>query len=129
VARVPVIGPQEVSLEGPRDYALSIEGPRFSNAWGLNYSIHESGAGREVPLTPILIPVTVSGFTRVRRSVRRFSVERSGRYVVQTYVPPGRNAGKLAVVITRSFFGKAFLAIVGMVAGVFATGIGLIATL
>jgi hypothetical protein len=126
VARVPVIGPQEVSLEGPRDYALSIEGPRFSNVRGLNYSIHDAALHREVPLFPNVIPVTVSGFTRVRLSVRRFAVERSGRYLVQTYVPPGRDASRLALVISTSFFWKGSLAIVGIVGGVFATFIGLI---
>lgn len=127
VARVPVIGPHEVSLTGPGDYVLSIEGPRFSNVRGLNYSLHERGTGQEVPLFPNVFRSTVSGVSRVRLGVRRFAVERTGSYVVQTYVPPDRDASRLSVVISKAFLGAGFLAVVGILAGAVATAVGLIA--
>ena len=127
VARVPVTGVQEVSLDKPGDYVLSIEAPRFTNVRGLNYSLHERDTGKEVPLYPNMLRSTTSGWSLVRMSVRRFSVEKPGRYVVQTYVPPGRDASRMSVVLSTAFLLAGFLAAVGLAAGVVLTFAGLVA--
>ena len=127
VARVPLTGPQEVTLSEPGDYVLSIEAPRLSNVSGLNYSVHECASGQEVPLFPDVMRTRVSGWEMVRLAVRRFTIARAGIYLLQTYVPPGRDASRMSIVLSTSFLGSGFLAVIGIVAGAVLTLVGLIA--
>ena len=127
VARVPLTGRQEVTVSRPGDYVLSIEAPRLSNVSGLNYSLHESVSGQEVPLFPDVMRTRVSGWEMVRMAVRRFTIARAGPYVLQAYVPPGRDASRMSLVLSTSFLGSGFLAVIGIIAGAVLTLVGLIA--
>ena len=129
VARVPFAPAQEVDLPRAGDYVLSLEAPRFSNATGFNYSLHEAATGREVRLFPNVFYAQISGFMKVRMGVRRFALERPGRYLLQIYVPPGRDVSRYSAVFSLGFLLAGFLCVVMIIAGVLLLGVGLIARL
>ena len=129
VARVPFAPAQEVDLPSEGSYVLSLEAPRVSNATGFNYSLHEVASGQDVRLFPNVFRAQVSGFVNVRMGVRRFAIERPGRYVLQIYVPPGRDVSRYSAVFSKAFLLAGFLCVVMIIAGVLLLGVGLIARL
>jgi hypothetical protein len=129
VARVPFAPAQQVDLPRAGDYVLWLEAPRFSNATGFNYSLHEAATGQEVRLFPNVLRSRVSGLVNVRMGVRRFALERPGRYLLQIHLPPGRDVSRFSAVFSTSFVLAGFLAVMSIIAGVVVLGVGLIATL
>jgi hypothetical protein len=119
VTRVPFGASREVTIEEPGSYALELEAPRFSNARGFNYSLHEAGTAREIPLSVSLLRTQTSGFKRVRMVVRRFSLDRGGRYVLQIHIPPGRDVSRYSAVVSKAFVLQGFLCVALILTGVF----------
>jgi hypothetical protein len=129
VARVPFAPAQEVDLPRAGDYVLALEAPRFSNATGFNYSLHDAATGREVRLFPNVLRAQVSGLVNVRMGVRRFAIDRPGRYLLQIHLPPGRDVSRFSAVFSTSFVLAGFVAVMSIIAGVVLLGVGLIARL
>jgi hypothetical protein len=81
VLSIPLLAEQEITLETAGDFLLNAEGPRLTRAFaGLDYELHALSSTSAVPLKPLLIPYTSSGFSRARLSLRRFEIATPGRF-------------------------------------------------
>jgi hypothetical protein len=123
IARLPAVSEQDVTFAEAGATVLCIETTHFGSAFsGVQFSMRDA-AGRDVPSSPILFRAKVSGFSRVRLSVRTFEIPRPGRYrLVATGIAPERDMSQAALVFTRPFAGAMVLWILGIVLG----GFGLI---
>ena len=118
IARLPAIAEQDVRFAAPGSVVLCIEQPHFSMPFaGVDFSMRDD-YGHDVPSTPIVFRSTVSGFARVRLSLRAFDVPRAGHYrLVASGIAPGRDMSDAAIVFARPFVGAMVLAIFGIVLG------------
>ena len=118
LVRVPVLAEQDVTLAQAGTVVLCIEAPHFGTQFaGVDFAMRDS-AGRDVPSAPIVFRAKVSGFSRVRLSVRSFDIARPGRYrLVANGIAPGRDMSEAAVVLTRPFVGAMVLWILGTTLG------------
>jgi hypothetical protein len=123
IARVPAVPEQDVDLKEAGQIVLCIETTHFGSAFaGVDFALRDS-AGRDVPSAPIVFRTKVSGFARVRLSVRAFEIVRPGRYrLVASGIPPGRDMSESALVFTRPFAAAMVFWILAIVLG----GFGLI---
>ena len=118
IVRLPAVSEQDVTFAQAAQVVLYIETTQFSSAFaGVDFAMRDT-ARREVPSAPILFRTKVSGFSRVRLSVRAFDIARPGRYrLVATGITPGRDMSKSAIVFARPFVGAMVLWILGIVFG------------
>ena len=130
VARLPAVAEQIVVFEQPGTFILHLEQPRFATALRrARFSLRDAASARDVQSWPILFRTTSSGFSTVRFSVRRFAVERPGRYALSvTGIEPGRDTSKDALVFTRPYAAAMVLLILGTVLGGFCLIGGLVFT-
>jgi hypothetical protein len=123
LARLPTLAEQAVPIASPGTVVLCIEAPHFGTHFaGVDFAMRDD-AGREVPSVPIVFRAKVSGFSRVRLSVRSFEIARAGRYrLLARGIAPGRDMSDTALVLARPFTG----AMVGWILGIVLGGIALI---
>jgi hypothetical protein len=123
IARVPAVPEQDVEFKEAGQIVLCIETTHFGSAFsGVDFALRDA-VGRDLASAPIVFRTKVSGFARVRLSVRTFEIPRAGRYrLVAIGIPPGRDMSEAALVLTRPFAGAMVLWILGIVLG----GFGLI---
>jgi len=129
LARLPAVSEQDVRFPAAGPVVLCIEAPHFSTAFaGVDFTMRDD-YGHEVPSTPIVFRSKVSGFSRVRLSVRAFDVPRAGRYrLVASGLAPGRDMSQAAIVFARPFVGAMVLCILGIVFGGMALIAGIVLT-
>jgi len=129
LARLPAVSEQDVRFPAAGPVVLCIEAPHFSTAFaGADFTMRDD-YGHEVPSTPIVFRSKVSGFSRVRLSVRAFDVPRAGRYrLVASGIAPGRDMSQAAIVFARPFVGAMVLCILGIVFGGMALIAGIVLT-
>jgi hypothetical protein len=129
LARLPAASEQDVRFPAEGPVVLCIEAPHFSTAFaGVDFAMRDDH-GHEVPSTPIVFRSKVSGFSRVRLSVRAFDVPRAGRYrLVASGIAPGRDMSEAAIVFARPFVGAMVLCILGIVFGGMALIAGIVLT-
>lgn len=129
LARVPAVAEQDVRFAEPGAAVLCIEQPHFGMAFaGVDFAMRDDH-DREVPSTPIVFRSKVSGFSRVRLSVRAFEIPRAGRYrLVASGIPPGRNMSDAAIVFARPFVGAMVACILGITIGGMALIAGIVLT-
>ena len=118
IVRLPASAEQDVRFANPGPVLLCIEAPLLSTAFaGVDFAMRDDSA-REVPSTPILFRARVSGFSRVRLSVRTFDIARAGRYrLMASGIEPGRDMSKCALVFVRPFVGPMVAWILGITFG------------
>lgn len=123
IVRLPAVPEQDVTFAQAGPTVLCIETTHFGSAFsGVQFSLRDA-SGRDVPSSPILFRTKVSGFARVRLSVRTFEIPLPGRYrLVATGITPERDMSQAALVFTRPFAASMVLWILGIVLG----GFGLI---
>ena len=123
LARLPTLAEQDVTIASPGSVVLCIEGPHFGTQFaGVDFAVTD-GAGRALPSAPILFRTKVSGFSRVRLSVRSFEIVRAGRYrLVARGIVPGRDMSDTALVLARPVAGV----LVGWILGIVLGGIALV---
>src|ERR1700752_2924449 len=123
LVRLPAVAEQDVTFAEAGTVVLCIELPHFGTAFaGVDFTMHDA-TGRDLPSTPIVFRTKVSGFSRVRLSVRAFEIPRAGRYrLVAHGIAPGRDMSDAALVFTRPFAAAMVLWILAITLG----GIGLI---
>ena len=121
LVRVPVLAAQDVSLAEAGTIVLCIEAPHFGTQFaGVDFAMQDS-AGRDVPSAPIVFRAKVSGFSRVRLSVRSFDVPRAGLYrLLARGIEPARDLSDAAIVLTRPFASAMLLSILGITFGAIA---------
>jgi hypothetical protein len=129
IARLPALAEQDVRFAAPGSVVLCIEQPHFSVPFmGVDFAMRDD-YGHDVPSTPIVFRSKVSGFSRVRLSVRAFDVPRAGRYrLVASGIAPGRDMSDAAIVFARPFVGAMVLCILGIVFGGMALIAGIVLT-
>jgi hypothetical protein len=120
IVRLPAVPEQDVEFKRAGQTVLCIETTHFGSAFsGVDFALRDA-AGRDVPSAPIVFRTKVSGFARVRLSVRMFEIARPGRYrLIATGIPPGRDMSQAALVFTRPFAAAMVLWILGIVVGGF----------
>src|SRR4051812_7339182 len=118
LARLPAVPEQEVRFAAPGPAVLCIEQPHFGMALaGVEFAMRDDD-GNDVPSTPILFRSRVSGFSRVRLSVRAFDIPRAGRYrLVASGIASGRGLSEAAFVFARPFVGAMVACILGITFG------------
>jgi hypothetical protein len=123
LARLPTLPEQDVRIASPGTVILCIEAPHFGTHFaGVDFAMRDD-AGRELPSAPIVFRTKVSGFSRVRLSVRSFEVARAGRYrLLARGIAPGRDMSDTALVLARPLTA----AMVGWILGIVLGGIGLV---
>ena len=118
IVRLPAVPAQDVTFAQAGPTVLCIETTHFGSAFsGVQFSMRDA-AGRDVPSSPILFRTKVSGFARVRLSVRTFEIPQPGRYrLVATGITPERDMSQAVLVFTRPFAAAMVLWILGIVLG------------
>ena len=116
--RLPAVAEQDVTFAQGGSVVLCIEQSHFGMAFaGVDFALRDA-TGRDVPSTPIIFRTKVSGFSRVRLSVRAFDVPRAGRYrLVASGIAAGRDMSSAALVFTRPFAGAMVLWILAIILG------------
>jgi hypothetical protein len=102
----------QVDLPSPGDKVLYVRAPRFTSIRGLTLSMRDAQE-REVALSRIALPWTVSGTSDVRVSYARLTLPAAGRYTLTAQEIPG---GPLALIFSRRNMAQTvgwILAIVG----------------
>jgi hypothetical protein len=102
----------QVDLPTAGDKVLYVRAPRFSSIRGLTLSMRDA-QGREVTLSRIVFPWTVSGSSDVRISYARLTLPAAGRYTLSAQEIP---SGPLALIFSRPNMAQTvgwILAIVG----------------
>jgi hypothetical protein len=129
LARLPAIAEQDVRFAAKGSVVLCIELPHFGTAFaGVDFAMKDDH-GHDVPSTPIVFRSKVSGFSRVRLSVRAFDVPRAGRYrLIASGIAPGRDMSDAAIVFARPFVGAMVLCILGITFGGMALIAGIVLT-
>jgi hypothetical protein len=131
LVRLPARPEQDVRFAAPGTAVLCIEQPHFAIPFaGVDFSMRDD-RGHKVPSAPIVFRSRVSGFSRVRLSVRAFDIPRAGRYrLVATGIAPGRDMSQSAIVFARPFVGAMVACILGitfggmlLIAGIVLTGL------
>lgn len=123
IVRLPAVPEQDVTFAQAGPTVLCIETTHFGSAFsGVQFAMRDA-TGRNVASSPILFRAKVSGFTRVRLSVRSFEIPLPGHYrLIATGIAPERDMSQAALVFTRPFAGAMVRWILGIVLG----GVGLI---
>ena len=118
LARLPAVPEQDVRFAAAGTAVLCVEQPHLSSVFfGVDFAMRDD-YGHEVPSTPIVFRSKVSGFSRVRLSVRAFEIPRAGRYrLVASGIAPGRDMSEAAIVFARPFAGAMVLCILGITFG------------
>jgi hypothetical protein len=118
LARLPAVPEQDVRFTAPGTAVLCIEQPHLGTAFaGVDFAMRDD-YGHEVPSTPIVFRSKVSGFSRVRVSLRAFEIPRAGRYrLVASGIAPGHDMSDAAIVFARPFAGAMVLCILGITFG------------
>lgn len=117
LARIPAVAEQDVRFAAAGTAVLCIEQPHFSMAFaGVDFAMRDD-YGHDVPSTPIVFRSKVSGFSRVRLSVRAFDIPRAGRYRLIASGIAGRDMSGAAIVFARPFVGAMVLCILGITLG------------
>lgn len=118
LARLPAVPEQDVRFAAAGTTVLCIEQPHLSTAFtGVDFAMRDD-YGHDVPSTSIVFRSKVSGFSRVRLSLRAFEVPRAGRYrLVASGIAPGRDMSEAAIVFARPFTGAMVLCILGITFG------------
>ncbi|HKE48833.1 MAG TPA: hypothetical protein VKB52_12275 [Rhodanobacteraceae bacterium] len=118
LVRVPAVAEQDVTLAEAGTVVLCIEAPQFGMQFaGVDFAMRDSN-GRDVPSSPIVFRAKVSGFSRVRLSVRAFAIPRAGRYrLLASGIAPGRDMSAAALLLARPFAGAMVLWILGITFG------------
>lgn len=121
IVRLPAIPEQDVDFAQAGQVVLCIETTHLGMAFaGVSFVLRDSSR-HDVPSAPILFRTKVSGFSRVRLSVRTFEIPRPGRYrLVASGIAPGRDMSQSALVFTRPVAATLVLWILGIVLGGFA---------
>ena len=123
LARLPTLAEQQVSIASTGTVVLCIEAPHFGTEFaGVDFAMSDS-TGRELPSVPIVFRTKVSGFSRVRLSVRSFGIPGAGRYrLLARGIAPGRDMSDTALVLARPIAGT----MIGWILGIVLGGIGLV---
>ena len=128
VARVP-FGPQQlIDLPAAGQYVLHLIVPYLTLQPLFRrpqYELREAATGREVPLYFDLFPTHYS-WRKFRRSVRLFSVDHAGKYLLSA-TAPDRDTSKWELMVTRGFLLRGFLAVLMIVGGTLAALFGILA--
>jgi len=129
LVRLPAVPEQDVRFAAAGTAVLCIEQPHLGTAFaGVDFAMRDD-YGHDVPSTPIVFRSKVSGFSRVRRSLRAFDVARAGRYrLVASGIAPGRDMSDAAIVFARPFTGAMVLCILGITFGGMALIAGIVLT-
>jgi hypothetical protein len=129
LARLPAVPKQDVRFAAAGTAVLCIEQPHLSTAFfGVDFAMRDD-YGHDVSSTPIVFRSKVSGFSRVRLSVRAFEVPRAGRYrLVASGIAPGRDMSEAAIVFARPFAGAMVMCILGITFGGMALIAGIVLT-
>ena len=124
VSRLPLVERQTVNLEEAGSFAINLESPQLSFAdFGLGPltmkgSMTDRSTGREVPVKRNLFGMTVKGFSRMRRPLFRFQIERPGSYELAVHgIPDRRGLDKCNLVFTRPLGAKVIPLTLGIMAG------------
>lgn len=118
LTRVPITAEQTVFFPEPGQYILYGESSRFSWVFrGLTYVMTDP-SGAEVPNYVCVFKTTVSGFARMRRSLRRFVIQHPGEHRLRVYAATPRDTSEGTIVFTRAFPLKGFVWFAGMGVGV-----------
>ena len=127
VSRLPLVERQTVNLEEAGSFAINLESPQWSLAdFGLGPltmkgSMTDRSTGREVPVKRNLFGMTVKGFSRMRRPLFRFQIERPGSYELAVHgIPDRRGLDKCNLVFTRPLGAKVIPLTLGIMAGMMA---------
>jgi len=129
LARLPAVPEQDVRFAAAGTAVLCVEQSHLSSVFfGVDFAMRDD-YGHEVPSTPIVFRSKVSGFSRVRLSVRAFEIPRAGRYrLVASGLDSGRDMSDAAIVFARSFAGAMVLCILGITFGGMALIAGIVLT-
>jgi hypothetical protein len=129
LARLPALPEQDVRFAAAGTAVLCIEQPHFGMPFaGVDFAMRDD-YGHDVPSTPIVFRSRVSGFSRVRLSVRAFEIPRAGRYrLVASGIAPGRDMSDAAIVFARPFVGAMVACILGITFGGMALIAGVVLT-
>ena len=102
VLTLPIAALQEFRINDPGKYVLNVEGKRFARFLG-NLTLSVLNAGSERPVGEFSVTsLTVSGLSRVRRSVQGFEIAEPGNYLLKIGGPDlVRVPDSGAIVITR----------------------------
>ena len=117
IARLPLVERQQVEFTEAGSVILCMEGPMLSRRFrGLGYSLTDM-TGTAAYNRPVL-PVTSSGVSRGRRTLRLFKIPQPGTYILQVehLGPPQPDDAKHEFVFTRPHFAKVVACIVGIIA-------------
>ena len=124
VSRMPLVERQTVNLKEAGSFAINLESPQWSLAdFGLGPltmkgSMKELLTGREVQVKRNLFGMTVKGFSRMRRPLFRFQLERPGSYELTVHgIPDRRGLDRCNLVFTRPIGAKVVPLILGIMAG------------
>ena len=129
LVRLPAALEQDVRFAAAGTAVLCIETPHLGTAFaGVDFAMRDD-RGHDVPSAPIVFRSKVSGFSRVRLSVRAFEIPRAGRYrLVASGIAPGRDMSSSAIVFARPFVGAMVLCILGITFGGMALIAGIVLT-
>lgn len=128
LVRLPALPEQDVRFAAAGPAVLCIETSHFSSAFaGVDFAMRDD-YGHDVPSTPIVFRSKVSGFSRVRLSLRAFDVPRAGRYRLVASGIAGRDMSGAAIVFARPFVGAMVLCILGITFGGMALIAGIVLT-
>ena len=127
LARLPVVPEQDVRFAAAGTAILCIEQPHLGTAFaGVDFAMRDDD-GHDVPSAPIVFRSKVSGFSRVRLSVRAFEIPRAGRYrLTASGIAPGRDMSQSSLVFARPFAGAMVLCILGITLGGMALVAGIV---
>lgn len=115
IARLPLVERQEVEFPEGGKVVLCMEGPLLSRRFrGLRYSLTDMAGA--ATYSRRVLPVSSSGISRGRRTLRLFSIPRPGAYILQVERLGSVQAddGQHEFVFTRPYFSKVMMCILGI---------------
>ena len=126
VLSLPLVPEQEVAVEAAGPLVLHAEGPRLTRAFGgLDYRLVDLADGRAVPLSGIFVKSSSSGLSRSRLSLRKFAIDRPGRYrLTVTGIEDPAVGEKNRLIVTRDRRGRT----TGIILVVVFSAVGLLAS-
>ena len=117
VAAAPLREVVPLQIAEPGDYALLVEGQRFTNDFGaLDYSMRDGGASI-VPLGGVFGRMVVSSVDRVRLQVRTFHLRSAGEVTLHVTGIRGDSDPGNRIVVARPMMGTlvtSVLALIGL---------------
>jgi len=119
VLSVPLVESQEIEFMEAGRLTLFLEGPQFTTRFArLGYELNVAD-GTPVPSRRIWFRTKISGFSKVRLSIRSFDIPAPGRYIlnVENFGGFQERDTKHGLVFMRPFLPAMIACILGIVAG------------